>query len=123
MELAQPLKNSVFSHARSQWFEIIAAIARFDEQPAEKMLNEESDDVDLADAPAYFRALVALHPDQVWSEYQSLPHDDVRGIDYQQGIRNWIMPALSARDDTEFWNNLTEDTSLRIDPRIVGEKQ
>ncbi len=76
-------------------------------------------DLDILDAPAYFRVLLALHPDLIPDEFQSLPKQDERGYDCTTAIRKSILPALALCDDVEFWEQLTEYDLLRIDPRIL----
>ncbi len=119
---AEPLLTSRNSSAREQYFRTIAGIARYDRGRAESMFDEVSYDVSLSDSAGFFRALLALHPDQVLEEYQQMPASDARGNDYRIQVNNEILPALVATTDGAFWNQLNNRSVLTIDKRIIGSR-
>ncbi len=119
---ASPLLTSGHSGARGKYFKTIAGIARYDRVRAEAMFDEVADDVSVSDSAGFFRALVALHPDQVLEEYREMPKFGAQGTDYRIYVRNEILPALVARTDEAFWQQLINCGSLLIDERVIGSR-
>lgn len=102
-------------------FIAVANIARYDQQTANLLFDEIADEVKLRDSPDFFRALVALNPDQVFGEYKEMPNADERGTDYRIRIRNTIIPALAAKDDVEFWDRLTAQPFFDVHPQVLKQ--
>ena len=116
--LTKPLSGSNSHSAQEQQFRAIVGIARYDREKAKAMFDAIADDVQIHAAASFFRALMALHPDQVLEEYETMPEKDSRGIDYRIYVRNELLPALTAKSDSEFWDALTASSFLDVDERI-----
>lgn len=101
--------------SRANYFEVTAAIARYDRLQAEELFDRAKDEVDLHSAASYFVALAAIDPVRISEEYLEIPlQADARGITYRPYIRNAIVMALMADDDDEFWDGLAEHSGLTI---------
>ncbi len=118
-EISLALQTSRLHTAQDDIFTMIAAIAPYDMDRATQLFDQYSDDVRLNSAAAFFRALLAVYPDQVWQEYQEMPESSEQGIDFRIYVRNEILPALLKQDDAEFWRRLNNTGSLAFDARIV----
>jgi|GEM_PF-2712656 len=118
IDATNPLKTSMSSDAKKHRFHVVAMVARYDRAKAQKLFDEIQDEVSLHDSADFFRALVALHPDQVLEEYRSLPPPDKNGTDWKIHVRNAILPALTTTDDTQFQDALTQQHYLTLDPSI-----
>ncbi len=114
-----PLRSSRMGSATEHVFQTIAAIARYDRGKAEALFDEFADDVEIRESGAFFRALMALHPDQVWDEYQEMPKQDSRGIDFRIYVRNELLPALTKQTDIGFWTQLNNSGISSIEPKIL----
>ena len=117
-----PMKASNLADAEANLFETVAAIARYDRVAAEKLYDENKDEVILHSAPGFFRAMVALHPDQVLEEFELIPETDERKINHQIQVRNAILPALLAENDDEYWTSLFGSFYIKLEPRVVALK-
>ena len=108
------------STAQDHIYQAIAAIAPYDKKKAELVFEKYADDVQLYNAAAFFRALVAIHPDQVLDEYQEMPKKNSQGTDYRIYVRNELLPALTAKSDRGFWNSLNNSGVGAFDSKILG---
>ena len=121
IELAKAHSGTNSNSSQQQQFRAIVGVARYDREKAEEMFDAIADDVQIHAAASFFRALMALHPDQVLEEYQTMPEKDNRGTDYRIYVRSELIPALTAETDSEFWDALSASTFLKIDERIFEE--
>ena len=119
---AGPMKDGNLADAEANLFETIAAIARYDREAAEKLYDENKDELILHSAPGFFRAMVALHPDEVLDEFKLIPETDERKINHQIQVRNAILPALLAENDDEYWTSLFGSFYIKLEPRVVALK-
>ena len=114
-DAAVALLDSQIGDARANYFETVAAVARYDRQRAQQLLKKAGDDVTLHEAASYFVALAAIDPNRILEEYEFIPMDgDERGIKYRPYIRNALIPALCSEDDTAFWDELARYSHLVI---------
>ena len=98
----------------NHFFVSVSILARYDLEKARRLFDEQSEEVDVSSAGDFFKALLVFEPDQVWDEYQQVPTDDKRNLNYQIYVRNVIIGALLAPDDEAFWNQLTGSGFLTI---------
>ncbi|MFK7768985.1 MAG: hypothetical protein AB8B55_17315 [Mariniblastus sp.] len=119
--LAEKHVGSKSNSAQDQQFNAIVGVARYDREKALKMFDAIADDVKIHAAGSFFRALMALHPEQIWEEFETMPEKDSRGIDYRIQVRDQLMPAMTARTDSAFWAALYGSGFLKIDARILEE--
>ena len=88
-------------------FRSLAAIARYDHAAAKKIFEQCSDEVQIANANDFFFALVAIDPNSVLEEYETLPPDkDSPANQTRFRVRQAIAPALVQRDEELFWQKL-----------------
>ena len=121
VELTKQHFDSNSNSAQTQQFNAIVGVARYDRAKAESMFEEIAHDVQVHAAAGFFRALLALHPDQVLSEYETMPEKDSRGTDYRIYVRNELLPALSAKTNSDFWDALYASNFLTVDKRIFED--
>ena len=101
-------------------FKLLARIARYDRARAKVLFDKMSDEVQTGYAPEFFRAMVAIQPDQVWAEYESYleaSQDDKADL----RVRMAIVPALVEKNDDDFWNALLLDVISFEIPEEVFE--
>lgn len=116
------LESSRMNSAKDHIFYTIAAIAHYDRAKAEKLFEKHADDVAIGVSGPFFRALMALHPEQVWDEYQEMPEKDNRGIDFRIYVRNELLPALTKKSEKSFWQHLNSPGLLAIDPIVFSSE-
>ena len=116
----KPLNSSRSYPTTEQVFHAVAAIASFDRAKAEAIFEKHADDIPIGYAESFFRAMLALHPDQVWDELQEMPAQDNRGFDYRYRVLNEILPALTKKSDEQFWQQLNWSGFFSLDPKIFA---
>ncbi|MDB2687438.1 hypothetical protein N9Y42_09525, partial [Mariniblastus sp.] len=116
----KPLNSAHSYPSKDQVFYAVAAIASFDRVKAEAIFDKHADDVSIENAASFFRAMLALHPDQVWDELQELPAKDSSGSDFRPQIVNEILPVLTKKSDEQFWQQLNWSGFLSLDPKIFA---
>lgn len=121
IELSKMHVGSKSNSAQNQQFNSIVCVARYDLAKAKKMFDEIADDVQISSAAAFFRAQLAIYPDQVWEEFETMPQADERGTDYRIYVRNELLPVLAAKSDAAFWDGLCSSEFLKIDARILAK--
>ena len=117
------LESSQMNSAQNHIFHAVAAIAAFDRVKAESIFEKHSEDVPIGISASFFRALLALHPEQIWDELQDMPEKDGRGIDYRISIRNELLPALTKRSDVDFWRQLNWSGFFALDEKIFADPE
>jgi hypothetical protein len=121
IELMQPLESSRVGSSKEHLLGSIACIARYDRAKAEQLFEQHADDVPLRNCVGLFRGMMALHPEQVWDEYQKMPESDERGTDWRVYVRTRLVPALVEKDDTKFWDALSPLTSLNPGALVLSQ--
>jgi len=103
-------------------FRSLAAIARYDHAAAKKFFEQYSDEVQVANANDFFFALVAIDPQSVLEEYETLPQDkDSPGNKPRFRVRQAIAPALVQGDEELFWQKLQGYHHIDF-PKSIFEK-
>jgi hypothetical protein len=116
MEVAPELLTSTLADARANYFELVAAVARYDREAAQILFDRAGNNVDLHSAASYFVALAALAPERILKEYEEIPFaPNNRGTTYRPYICNSIIPALCASGDDDFWDSLAAHSHLKIE--------
>ena len=116
----KPLDSTHSFPSKDQVFHAIAAIASFDRVKAETIFEKHADDVSIGYSVSFFRAMLALHPDQVWDELQEMPAKDSSGTNYHTQVLNEIVPALTKKSDEQFWQQLNWSGFFSLDPKIFA---
>ena len=88
-----------------QFNRVLAVIARYDRKGAKAIFDKQTE-VQLGYASEFFVALVAIDPDSVWEEYETLPQDTEDPIKPRFRTRQAIVEALVQRDEDDFWAKL-----------------
>ena len=86
-------------------YRALAAVSRYDREGAKTLLDNISE-VQLGYASEFFVALVAIDPDSVWEEYETLPQDTEDPVKPRFRTRQAIVEALVQRDEDDFWAKL-----------------
>ena len=100
-------------------FKLAACIARYDRAKAKVLFDKLSNEVQTGYAPEFFRAMVAIQPDQVWAEYESFLAVNRDDLDLR--VRMAIVPALVEKSDVDFWDTLLSDVASFQIPEEVFE--
>ena len=116
----KPLDSTHSYPSKDQVFHAVAAIASFDRVKAEAIFDKHADDVSIGYSVSFFRAMLALHPDQVWDELQEMPAKDSNGTDYRSQVIDEIVPALTKKSDEQFWQQLNWSGFFKLDPKIFA---
>ena len=116
----KPLDSTHSYPSKDQVFHAVAAIASFDRAKAETIFEKHADEVSIGYSASFFRAMLALHPEQVWDELQEMPAKDSNGTDYRSQVIDEIVPALTKKSDEQFWQQLNWSGLFALDPKIFA---
>ena len=115
------LEASNSGSAKEHMFQAIAAIAAYDREKAKTIFEKYEDDVQVSTAAAFFRALVAIRPEQVLDEYREMPTRNSQGTDYRIYVRNELLPILTQETDRGFWNQMNNSGSAGFNVKILDQ--
>lgn len=110
-------------NTRGQYYIAIVGIAPYAPDEARAMFDEISAEVSIADAQNFFRALLAVRPDEVWEEYQQMPVKDRGSNDVRSMVLGAIVPALAQENPRDFWSKLGQQLSLDVDAAILANDE
>ncbi len=105
--IARDLKPTNEYARMGRVYRSLAAVARYDHAVAREIFERCSDEVQIAHAAEFFTALVAIDPQSVLEEYETLPEDiDNPANAPRYRVRQAIGSALAQPDEEMFWAKL-----------------
>lgn len=101
-------------------FETVTALARYAPHRAAELFERYASDVNTGYAASFFKALLAVAPEQVWQEYTTMPRVNSSGVPLRDSVRSALAPALVEPTSSGFWNKLCQNSWLTIPEGVLA---